>query len=76
MSANPPRHIVWSTDKIDHADPFQHRWWLRQVLTHGRDEDIRVLDWDEIARELDALHLPQNLDRLWRRYLESRDVNS
>ena len=60
-----PRYIVWSTDHVDQSDPFQRRWLLRQILTHGRAEDIRALDWDEIKRELDQLDLPNEIDRLW-----------
>jgi hypothetical protein len=41
---NPPRHIVWSTDQLDLSDPFQRRWYLLQVLTHGRAEAIRSLE--------------------------------
>jgi hypothetical protein len=36
----PPNYIVWSTDRVDLSDPFQRRWYLQQVLTHGRLEDI------------------------------------
>jgi len=43
-----PRYIVWSTDRINTADPFQRRWLLRQILTHGRAEDVRALDMQEI----------------------------
>jgi hypothetical protein len=64
-----PRYIVWSTDHIDQSDPFQRRWLLRQILTHGKTEDIRALDWDEIKRELDYLDLPQEIDSLWRTIL-------
>ena len=69
---HPPRHIVWSTDHLDLSDPFQRRWYLRQVLLHGRAEDIRQLDLTEVERELDELHLPDNLLRLWKRFLEQR----
>ena len=69
----PPRHIVWSTDRIDLADPFQRRWYLRQVLMHGRAEDIAQLDLAEIEQELEALQLPEHIDRLWRCYLAQRD---
>ena len=55
---NPPPHIVWRTDQLDLSDPFQRRWYLRQVLTHGRAEDIRSLDLEEVRRELDELDLP------------------
>lgn len=65
----PPRHIVWSTDQLDLADPFQRRWYLRQVLMHGQAADIARLDPAEIARELDGLDLPADIDGLWRVYL-------
>ena len=42
------RYIVWSKNKIDLSDPFQKRWYLKQVLTYGRAEDIALLDWKEI----------------------------
>jgi hypothetical protein len=68
----PPRHIVWSTDKIDLSDPFQKKWYIRQVLLHGRSEDIRELDLDELADLLDDLDLPPHIDGLWRLFLEER----
>jgi len=67
-----PRHIVWSTDRIDLSDPFQRAWYLRQVLLHGRAEDIRALDLDEVARRLDDLDLPPAIHHLWQRFLETR----
>jgi hypothetical protein len=39
---------------------------------HGRAEDIRILDFDEIGRELDVLNLPPDIDSLWRDFLEHR----
>jgi len=74
MEKEIPRYIVWSTDAVDQNDPFQRRWLLRQVLMHGRAEDIRRLDFDEIERELDQLNLPSEIDSLWRNYLEYRHV--
>jgi hypothetical protein len=71
---HPPRHIVWSTDRLDLSDPFQRRWYLRQVLMHGRAEDIRQLDLAEVERELHELKLPHELARLWQRFLEQRAV--
>ena len=68
----PPRHLVWSTNEIDLDDPFQKRWFLQQVLTHGMAEDIRSLDKDEVAREIDHLQLPADIESLWRRFLETR----
>lgn len=69
---HPPRHIVWSTERLDLTDPFQRRWYLRQVLSHGRAEDIRALDLDEVERELDDLQLPPDIWQLWKRYFEHR----
>ena len=72
MLSKLPRHIVWSTDQLDLQDPFQRRWLLRQTLLHGRAEDIRNPDLDEVERELDHLRLPPDIHRLWQRFLESR----
>lgn len=70
----PPRHIVWSTDTVDLSDPFQRRWYMRQVLLHARAEDIRGLDLDEVAALLDDLDLLPHLHRLWKMYLEARSA--
>jgi len=71
---SPPRHIAWSTDRLDLADPFQRKWYIRQVIEHGKAEDIAKLDLDEVARLLDELSLPRPLHSLWVRFLESRNV--
>ncbi|PIZ26180.1 MAG: hypothetical protein COY47_01930 [Chloroflexi bacterium CG_4_10_14_0_8_um_filter_57_5] len=71
MAMKVPRYIVWSTDRINTADPFQRRWLLRQILTHGRAEDVRALDMQEIKRELETLDLPPHLNSLWKHFLES-----
>ena len=68
----PPRHIIWSTDEIDLEDSFQRRWYIRQVLLHGRAEDIRTLDLEEVARLLDQLHLPSDVYHLWKAFFEER----
>ena len=73
-SFHPRRHIVWSTDRLDLSDPFQRRWYLRQVLTHGRAEDIRTLDFAEIRRELENLDLPPDIYSLWKSSLKIEDV--
>lgn len=73
MIIHPPRHLVWSTDTIDLSDPFQKRWLLRQTLMHGRAEDIRALELEDIRRELDQLDLPEETKSLWQRYLEYLD---
>ncbi|HFE52836.1 MAG TPA: hypothetical protein ENK07_05300 [Bacteroidetes bacterium] len=72
MRFRPPRHIVWSTDTIDLDDPFQRRWYIRQVLLHGRAEDVSKLDFAEVAAILDELHLPPEVDSLWRKYLTEK----
>ena len=76
MIVHPPLHLVWSTDTIDLSDPFQKRWLLRQTLIHGRAEDVRALEIDEIRRELDQLDLPKEIESLWRRYLEYVDARN
>ena len=72
MVIHPPRHIVWSTDSVDLSDPFQRKWYVRQVLLHGRAEDIGVLDLGEVVALLDDLNLPPDLYRLWKTFLEMR----
>ena len=76
MIVHPPRHLVWSTDTIDLSDPFQKRWLLRQTLMHGRAEDVRALELEEIRQELDQLDLPKEIESLWRRYLEYVDARN
>ena len=71
---NPPRYIVWSTDQLDLSDPYQRRWYLQQVLTHGRSEDIRSLDLEEIRRELENLNLPPDVYSLWKSFLMAGHV--
>jgi hypothetical protein len=68
----PPAYIVWSTDQVDLSDPFQRRWYLQQVLTRGRIEDIRILNLDEVATALDEMILPEDVRSLWQRFLETR----
>ncbi len=64
----PKRYIVWSKNEIDLADPWQRKWYLQQVLTHGRAEDIAELDWEEIKQLLPELNLPKEVRRLWEDY--------
>ena len=71
---HPPTYIVWSTDHVDLSDPFQRRWYIQQVLTHGRAEDIRALKLDDIVAVLDEIILPEDVRSLWQRFLESRHV--
>ena len=76
MIVHPPRHLVWSTNSLDLSDPFQKRWLLRQTLMHGRAEDVPALNIEEIGLELDQLDLPQEIDSLWRLYLEYLDAGN
>ena len=71
---SPPTHIAWSTDRVDLADPFQRKWYIHQIIEHGRAEDIAELDLDEVARLLEDLHLPPHLHSLWSRFLGPRHV--
>jgi hypothetical protein len=68
----PPRHIIWSTDAIDLADPFQRKWYIRQVLLYGRSEDLQILDLDEVSTCLEELHLPPEINDLWKKFFEHR----
>ncbi len=64
----PKRYLVWSKNEIDLSDPFQRLWYLQQVLTRGRAEDIAQLDWEEIRSLLPRLNLPPDIHRLWENY--------
>jgi hypothetical protein len=70
----PPNYIVWSTDEVDLSDPFQRRWYIQQVLTNGRAEDIRTLSLDDIASVLDEMILPEDVRSLWQCFLEMHHV--
>jgi hypothetical protein len=74
MEETIPRNIVWSTDRLDLTDPFQRKWYLRQVLTYGREENIQKLDFDEIETYLEELNLPADVLSLWKRYMEERNA--
>jgi hypothetical protein len=67
----PKRYIIWSTNKeINLNDPAQRKWYIEEVLTNGRAEDIAKLNWDEIKRLLPSLKLPERVFRLWKDYFE------
>ena len=55
---------------MDLSDLFQRRWYLRQVLLYGREEDISQLNLEEIAASWSALRLPEPVASLWRDFLE------
>ncbi|MBC7221678.1 hypothetical protein H5T56_01615 [Candidatus Bipolaricaulota bacterium] len=68
-TVEPKRYIVWSKRELDLSDPWQRKWYLKQVLIHGRAEDVSALDWDEVRRVLPELDLPPAVRRLWTRVL-------
>ncbi|MEW6685617.1 MAG: hypothetical protein AB1393_05360 [Candidatus Edwardsbacteria bacterium] len=67
----PKRYIVWSKNEIDLQNPFERRWYIKQVLTYGRAEDIASLDWDEVKTFLSELELPEDIKNLWENYLDA-----
>ncbi|MCD5408548.1 hypothetical protein LR090_04915 [Candidatus Bipolaricaulota bacterium] len=67
-----PKYIVWSKGELDLSDPWQRRWYIQQVLIHGRAEDVAALDWEEVRRLLPELTLPKDVRRLWESYFDSR----
>ncbi len=68
ISDKPKRYIVWSKNKIDLNDSWQKKWYVKQVLTYGRTEDVSLLDWKEIEIMLDDLDLTPDIKRLWENY--------
>lgn len=67
----PKRYIVWSKNEIDLNDPFQKKWYINQVLIHGRAEDVALLDWDEVKKLLPDLNLPPEIKSLWEDYFNA-----
>lgn len=68
MKIQPKRYIVWSKNKIDLNDSWQRKWYIKQVLTYGRSEDVAQLDWEEVRIILDKLNLTPDIKRLWENY--------
>jgi len=68
----PKRYIVWSKNDVDLDDPFQKKWYIRQVLTNGRAEDVASINWDEIKQYLPELNLPKYIYRLWKSYFNAQ----
>lgn len=68
----PKRYIVWSKNEIDLEDPWQRKWYIQQVLTHGRAEDVAQLDWEEISMVLKEISLPHEVKGLWEDYLNAK----
>jgi hypothetical protein len=67
----PKRYIVWSKREIDLDDPWQRKWYIRQVLSHGRAEDVAELNWEEVRSFLKEIILPLAVRRLWEDYFGS-----
>ncbi|MBC7319736.1 hypothetical protein H5T89_03735 [bacterium] len=66
------RYISWSKEDLDLNDSFQRRWYIKQVLTYGRAEDIASLNWDEIKEILPYLNLPKEIRKLWEEYFANK----
>ena len=64
----PKRYVVWSKNEINLDDAWQKKWYLQQVLTNGRAEDIKQLDWEEVSLLLKELTLPEDIRRVWESY--------
>jgi hypothetical protein len=70
------RYIVWSKRTLDLTNPWQRRWWIQQVLLHGRAEDVAALDWEEVRQILPSLELPPSVRRLWEEYFAYANQNA
>ena len=70
--AAPTHRLDDTADRVDLADPFQRKWYIRQIIEHGKAEDVAELDLDKVARLLEELNLPPHLHSLWPRFLEPR----
>lgn len=68
------KYIFWSVkpERLNISDPWTRKWYLKQVLTYGRLEDIACLDFGEIKNSLNELNLPKEIDRLWRHYFAAQ----
>ena len=73
MKVKPKKYIVWSVDRLlDFSNPWIKKWFINQVLTKGRAEDVAQLDWEEVKRLLPELDLPENIKSLWEDYFDSQ----
>lgn len=68
----PKRYIVWSKNRIDLTDTWQKKWYIQQVLSYGRAEDVAKLNWEEIKIFLHEINLPQDVKRLWEGYFYAK----
>ena len=71
------RYIVWSAnpEKLNLSDSWTKKWWLKQILTHGRKEDIKELNLKEVEVYMKKLDLPSDFASLWRDYFTWRKSN-
>ena len=69
----PKTYIVWSKKEIDLNDPFQKKWYVKQVLTYGRAEDVALLDWNEVEKLLPELNLSEDIKKLWENYFGAKE---
>jgi hypothetical protein len=67
-----PKRFVWSKNEIDLTDSWQRKWYIQQVLNHGRAEDISQMDWDEIRSLIGELNLSPDVRRLWENYFSAQ----
>lgn len=69
-------HIVWyaDLDKLDLEDPWLKKWWIRQVLIHGRFEDIAKMDFGTIKKLLPVLRISRKIGSLWEDYFKYKEV--
>jgi hypothetical protein len=67
-------YIVWYADinKLDLKDPRARKWWIQQVLIHGRLEDVKELNFDEVKKLLPSLHLDYKIKSLWEDYFNKK----
>lgn len=67
-------HIVWyaDLDSLDMQDAWLRKWWISQVLIHGRMEDIRRLDLNEVKDMLPSLRIPGKIKSLWGDYFKCK----
>lgn len=71
-------YIVWYTDinRLNLEDPWIRKWWIQQVLIHGRMEDIKQLDFNDVKRFLPTLNLDYKIKSLWEDYFRHPDANT
>ena len=58
-------------NESDLEDPGHWKWYIQQVLTHGRSEDVARLDWEEITVFLGEISLPREVRGLWENYFNA-----